>query len=103
MELMKAAQTVSKANEDMSDTVSESDPDATGYKAQPLWKSVVKLPSDMTSKIERPLADLGVVTKTDVEVIVENYVSKRTNTLLSQILRAVESTFKDAFKRDILN
>lgn len=43
----------------------------------------------MTCEIKSTLADLGVVTKTDVEAIVESHLAKRTNTLKLQILKDV--------------
>lgn len=45
---------------------------------------------------ERALADFGVVTKTGIEVIVENNLTKVTNMLKMKIIKTVQSTFKGA-------
>lgn len=41
------------------------------------------------------LADLGIVTKTEVEGIVKTCLTKCTSTLQSQIVKTVESTLED--------
>lgn len=53
--------------------------------------------------MERTLADLAVVTKTDVKSIVENLLVKRIGTLQSQIVKAVESTIWDTLQAGYLN
>lgn len=71
-----AARTVMLANEHRAGTIMKSESNATEYKPQPQLKSVVKPPLDKRSRIKHTLADLGVVTKTNVEEIVENLLSK---------------------------
>lgn len=70
-----AARTVTKSGEDMSCTLLESEFDATDYKPQLPSKSVVKPPSHVKIDIGRPLADIGVVTKSAIEQILENSLS----------------------------
>lgn len=52
----------------------------------------------MRSKIERPLTDLGFVTRIPIEEIVECLLTNWTSALLSQIVKAVESTVEDALQ-----
>lgn len=52
----------------------------------------------MSSDIEHALADLGPATKTEVEALVENRLTKCTNRLQSYIVKAVQYTFVDALK-----
>lgn len=98
MEWMKAAHTVSQANEDTTDTILESDSNITDHKPQPPSKSVFKAPPDTKRWIERALADPGVVTKINIEVIVKNCRTKWTTTLQSQRFKAVTSRFEGAFQ-----
>lgn len=56
----------------MAGPVVGSDSDANDYKLQSQSKSAFELQSATRSDIESALTDLGVVTKTDVEVNVEN-------------------------------
>lgn len=88
--------TLPKSKEDMGGMLVESDSSGTDYQPQPPLKSVARPPSDMTSKIERVMPDRGVLTKTNVEAIVENCLTKWTDTLQSDIVKAVESTFEYA-------
>lgn len=67
-----AEHTVTEANEDMAGTVVESDSGATYCKPQSPSKSVFTLPSNLKSRIERALVDLGVVRGIYVEAIVQN-------------------------------
>lgn len=53
--------------------------------------------------MERPLADLRVLTKTVFEGFVENCLIKWSNTLQLQIVKDVESTFKDALQARYFN
>lgn len=76
-----AVQRVTKASEDMADTVAESDSNATDNKPQPLSKCVVKPLSDTESETEHTVADLGVVSRSNLEAFVENTLTKCTNTL----------------------
>lgn len=76
-----AANTVTKAKEVVTGTIMESDLDATDSKLHPQPKSVFKPPCDMRSEIERALNNFGVVKKTNAELIVENLLTKWTNTL----------------------
>lgn len=61
-------------------------------------KYVFKPPADKGREMERALPDLGVVTNTDVEAIVENSMTKWTNMLQLQIIKTVESRFEDALQ-----
>lgn len=76
LERLIAAHTVTKGNGDTADTVVKCDSEVTDYKLQPRWKSVFELPYDVRSKIERALAYLGVVTRNDVEGILEKHLAK---------------------------
>lgn len=96
MECVIAAHTDTNVTEEMAGTVVESKFDITDYKSKLPSKSVVKLPSDMRDEIDRTLPDLDVVTKTDAEAIIENSLTKWSNTLNSQIVRAVEFKLEDA-------
>lgn len=58
--------TVTKSNNDMADTVAESDSDATDNKPQAPSKLVINPCIYMTSKIKLSFANLGVVMKTGV-------------------------------------
>lgn len=71
------------AGEDVASAVVESNYDttATVYELQPLSKSVVKPLSGITGMIKYALSDLSVATKSDVEAIFENCLSKWTYTL----------------------
>lgn len=79
-ECIMAAHTVTRANKDMAGSVFNIDPEAPSYKLQPPWSSV-KLSSDMRNDIGRALADLGVVTETNMRTIVKNCVTKWTSAL----------------------
>lgn len=63
--------TITIANKDMAGTPVKSDADATDYKLQPPSRYVVRPLSDKRSEVERTLAALEAVTKTDVKTIVE--------------------------------
>lgn len=76
-----AGHTVPKATEDMVGTVVGSESDATDYKLQLPSRYVVKLPLGTRIEVEQALADFSVVTKTNVEVIFENRLTKWTKTL----------------------
>lgn len=65
------AHRTTKGNKYANDTVVESESDATDYEPQPLSWSVDRPLLESGSNIELALADLGVVTKTDAEGIVE--------------------------------
>lgn len=82
----------------MAGTVIDSDPSATDYNLLPQLESVAKPPSDMKSKIECPLADLTVLTKNDIEAIVESLHNNWNNTLQSQIVKSFKSTFEYALQ-----
>lgn len=89
----------------MTCTFIEIDSDADDYKLLQPLKSVINLLSGL-SEIRHASVDLGAVTKTDIEEIFKNCVTKWTNTLLSQISKPVESKFEDSFynfKRGILS
>lgn len=87
----------------MTCTIVESYHDATDYRLQPPLKSAVKQPSDTRRKIERALADFGVVSRTDVEAIVENRLTKWTNGLQLQVVKSIEPTLADALKAICFN
>lgn len=60
--------------------------------------SFLRALSSMRSETKRSMVDLGVVTKIDDKAIVENLVTKSTNTLQSQMFKAVESKFEDTLQ-----
>lgn len=64
--------------------------------SQPPPNSFYKPLSDPRVEIQGSLADLGVLTKIDIEGIVENCLIQRTNSLQSQIVKADESPVDDA-------
>lgn len=76
IERIMSVHTVMKYYENMTGTVVENDSNTTDSKHQPLFKSVVRPPSDMKRKNDRTLADFSVVTKSDIEPIVENCLTK---------------------------
>lgn len=88
MKLETAARTVTAFSEYMADTIVDRDSDATDYKLQPSSKSVANLPSDMGSEMDRTIADLSVMKKTDVEARVGNFLTKWTNILQSHVIQA---------------
>lgn len=53
--------------------------------------------------MQSALADLGVLLITDVEAIVENYVTKWSKTLQSQIFKAVEFIFEEELQATYFN
>lgn len=97
IERVMAVHTVTTGDGDMAGTVIKSDSDTTNYKLQPTSKSIITLASDTRSKIERAFADVSVLTKTDVERMVENRLTKWTNSVKWQTFKAVESTFENAY------
>lgn len=94
---------VMKGNKDVVGTVAERNSHATDYKPQPPLKCVAKLLYAMKWEIERALPDIGVVTKTDVESIFENFLTKWANMLQWQIFKTIESTFEDASQMSFFN
>lgn len=68
--------TVRKTNEYMAGTIAETDSNPTAYRLQPPLKPIAGPPSDMRSKIGRALGHLNVVTRTTVEALVENRLTK---------------------------
>lgn len=75
----------------------------TKTKLQQLLKSVSKPLLDTRSEIERNVADLGVVTKITVPVIVKNLMTKSSSTLWSQIVKIFVSTFKVEIQSSYIN
>lgn len=73
---LMAEHIVTSAKKDATGTVMLSDSDATDYQTQEPSKSVAKPLSDMKSEFHLTLVDLGVVTKTKVEPIVKNCLTK---------------------------
>lgn len=71
MKRVLAVHTVTRTAEDMAGTVVEIYSDDMEHKLQPLSISVAKSLSDVKSESECVLADYGIMTKTDVEAIVE--------------------------------
>lgn len=67
MEHVLATQIVTKAADDMLGAVVESYSDDTEHKPQMPSKSVVKSSSDTRGEIGRELADVGVMTKAEVD------------------------------------
>lgn len=69
----------------------EEDSDAIDYKLQLPSNPLIEQQSDMRTGINREFADLGVVTKSDVEAIAENSGPKLTYMLELQSFKAAES------------
>lgn len=103
MERVMNADTFTKAEEDATGMVVEGDSDATDYKLQPPSKSVCKPLSDMRSKMESALADIGVQAKNELGAIVEIRRSKWTHSLQLEIIKDVQSTFEDALTASFFN
>lgn len=81
----------------MAGTIANNFTDATNYDAidcnlQPPSKFVTQQQSVMKSEIELALVDVGIVTKTDVDTIVESHVTKSTSTIQLQIVKAFKFT-----------
>lgn len=98
MEHVKAVHTVPSANEEMAGTFVEIDQDSIAYRLQPRGNSAAKLSLDTRSEIKCASADLGFMTKTVVETIVEKWLNKYANTLVWQTFSSVYSTFEDALQ-----
>lgn len=103
VERLMAAHSITRAIENMACTVVQSDSDATGDRPQPPSNSVIKPPLDMRRELKRALAHLSIMTKTDVEAIVQNRLTKCTNNLESLIFKSVDSTFEDALQASYFN
>lgn len=86
MEPAFTVHTVSSAVEDISSTIVESDSDTTEQSLQPALKSVLNPSFDTRNEIARMWANLGVMTRPDIEGIVKARLTKLTNTLQGQIL-----------------
>lgn len=84
-----AANKVTKANEDGGHTVVERVSEAAGFKPKQPSRSVVKPLSGMRSEMELALADIGVVRETDVAAIVEHRLTKWSDTVQLQMIKAV--------------
>lgn len=98
-----AVHKVKKVNEDRTGTTMERDSEASDYRLLPQSKYLNKPQPDMRCDVERALADIGVVTKTDVEPIVENLLIKWINTLTLQIVKDTKSTFEVAVQASYFN
>lgn len=97
------AHIVNKAADDVTGTFIENDFDATEHKLELLSSPVVKLSSDKKSEIERVLTGLNLMTKTDVEMIVENSLTRWTTTLQSYIVKTVEFAFERTSQASLLD
>lgn len=86
VERVMSVHTITMDSKYMAGNVVESDYDAPSYKPKPSLKTLDKLLCGMRSEIELALADLGVVTKADVEIIVANRLTKWSNMVHSQIV-----------------
>lgn len=87
----------------MVSTFVERDYDDTENKQQAPSRTVVKSSPYMRREIEHKLCNLGFVTKADVMAIVQSRLSKWTSTVQSQIVKALESTFRDALQPNYFN
>lgn len=67
---------------------------ATEYKHQRLLKSIVKRFSDRGSKLEHSMADLGVLTRTDVKAKVKTCLTNWMQNSQSEIVKILEPTSK---------
>lgn len=106
MKHVTAGHRVAKANKDMARTVVGIDLDLTDYSLQWQSNSVGEPPSNAKSESKQAVADLSIVTKSnveDIEEIVKNYLSKWPNTLETQSVKAVESTFDGAIQTIYFN
>lgn len=103
MERMMAAHAITNVSKDMAVTVVRSYFDATYYKLQPTSKFVINLQSYIRSRVQHALADLHVLTKTNVEPIVQTPLTEWTNTIQSWMVKAVESTLEDAIQASFSN
>lgn len=86
---MMAGHAATKTNKDMAGSNVERDSDTTNYKAQKCFKPVVKPLSSIRSMINRALADIVFLTRSEVETIVENRLTKWPNSQHFQIVKAV--------------
>lgn len=97
-ERLLVAHTVMSTVEGMTRSVVESDFDNTENKPQPPSMFVAKSSTDTRSEIERILADLGIVTKAEVQSIVGTPMTKWTSRLQLLIFNAVEPTLGNALQ-----
>lgn len=72
MERVIGTHSVTKAKKEMAGTVAESASYVTEYNLQPPLTSACKQLSETRSKVEPVLINFGVVTRTDVKVIVKS-------------------------------
>lgn len=89
------------AIEDLPGTIVKIESNNTKHKPQKLSKFVFKSSSDMKSGIKSALADLGVMTRTNVKTIAETYLAKKTNNLQVKIFKAIECRFEEALHERI--
>lgn len=93
-----AVPTFKKANEELANTIVESDSNIFEYKPQQPCKYVFKPPLDVKIDIERASAHIGVVTRTYVEAIGENCPAKWTSTIQSQPVMAFRDRLEDVLQ-----
>lgn len=103
MECDSTMHTVTSTADELAGTVIESNCNDSEHKLQLLWKIVAQSSLDTRREIKHILTDLGVMTRTDVEAIVESRLTKWKSTLQSKIIKSVESTFNETFQASNCN
>lgn len=99
MERVLATSTVQQAKADTAECAQKTDPEDVEHQLAPLAWSVVHLPIYTTkSEIERILADLGVVTEADVQLIVKNRLDHLTRLIKWDLVKTVKLTYEDALQ-----
>lgn len=98
MKRLMAVHRATEGTKDLAGAIIGSDPDTTDYKTRAPPKSVIKLSSRTGNEVERAFADIGVVAKADLDVIVENFLTEWTDTLHLQTIKTVESPIEDVLQ-----
>lgn len=86
---------VTSTDEDIAGTIIEGDSDVNDNRPQPQSKVFVKRVSNKKYDINRAMANLDAVTRTDVEAIFENCLTKWANRLHLRIIKPVRSSIQD--------
>lgn len=92
------AHAVNRATKYMTTTGTKSNSSSIEHKLHSLFKSVVIPLSGTKSKVKGILADLSLVTKADIDAMVETYFSRCTRTVMLQILKDLEITLENALQ-----
>lgn len=89
---------VTKATKEMAGTILVSDSEAIEHRLQLLLKSVVKLSPDMENRMERVFSQLAVLTKPNVEKMVQTGLIEETSTMLFDIVKTVKPTLEETLQ-----